>query len=105
MSAHDGLPFLGELILFLALAGVLIPLLQRRAINPVLGFLALGAIVGPHGVGRFVDTLPWLSYLSFSEVDHVAVFAELGVVFLMFMIGLEMSIDRLWAMRRWPPRA
>ena len=101
MSAHDGLPFLGELILFLALAGVLIPLLQRRAINPVLGFLALGAIVGPHGVGRFVDTLPWLSYLSFSEVDHVAVFAELGVVFLMFMIGLEMSIDRLWAMRRW----
>ena len=44
MSAHDGLPFLGELILFLALAGVLIPLLQRRAINPVLGFLALGVL-------------------------------------------------------------
>lgn len=101
MSAHDGLPFLRELILFLGLSGVLIPLLQRHAINPVLGFLALGTVVGPYGLGRFVEHLPWLHYLAFPSTEDVAVFAELGVTFLMFMIGLELSVNRLWSMRRW----
>ncbi|NMG32459.1 hypothetical protein [Aromatoleum evansii] len=50
MDAHDAPAFLHEVILFLALAGVLIPLLQRRSINPVLGFLAVGMIVGPFGL-------------------------------------------------------
>ena len=101
MSAHDGLPFLREVILFLGFSGVLIPLLQRHAINPVLGFLALGTVVGPYGLGRFVDDLPWLRYLAFPRTEDVAVFAELGVIFLMFMIGLELSVNRLWSMRRW----
>ena len=101
MSAHDGLPFLRELILFLGFSGVLIPLLQRHSINPVLGFLALGTVIGPYGLGRFVDDLPWLRYLAFPRTEDVAVFAELGVIFLMFMIGLELSINRLWSMRRW----
>ena len=101
MSAHEGLPHLRELILFLCLSGVLIPLLQRRNINPVLGFLAMGTLVGPYGLGRLVEYWPWLEPLTFPRVEDVAVFAELGVIFLMFMIGLEMSIDRLWALRRW----
>ena len=101
MSAHEGLPHLRELILFLCLSGVLIPLLQRRNINPVLGFLAMGTLVGPYGLGRLVAHWPWLEPLTFPRVEDVAVFAELGVIFLMFMIGLEMSIDRLWALRRW----
>ncbi|NMG43180.1 potassium transporter [Aromatoleum toluvorans] len=100
MDAHDAPAFLHEVILFLALAGVLIPLLQRRSINPVLGFLAVGMIVGPFGLGQHTDSVPWLSYLTFSRQEDVAVFAEFGVIFLMFMIGLEMSVDRLWAMRR-----
>ena len=100
MDAHAAPGFLREVILFLALAGVLIPLLQRRAINPVLGFLAVGMLVGPFGLGRFTDETPWLSYLTFPRTEDVEVFAEFGVVFLMFMIGLEMSVDRLWAMRR-----
>lgn len=100
MDAHAAPGFLREVILFLALAGVLIPLLQRRAINPVLGFLAVGMIVGPFGLGRFTPETPWLSYLTFPRKEDVEVFAEFGVIFLMFMIGLEMSVDRLWAMRR-----
>ncbi|MBD5803038.1 Glutathione-regulated potassium-efflux system protein KefC [Azoarcus sp. Aa7] len=100
MDAHDAPAFLHEVILFLALAGVLIPLLQRRSINPVLGFLAVGMIVGPFGLGQHTDSSPWLRYLTFSRQEDVAVFAEFGVIFLMFMIGLEMSVDRLWAMRR-----
>ncbi len=101
MPAPDGLPYLRELILFLGLSGVLIPLLQRHAINPVLGFLAVGTVIGPYGLGRFVDQLPWLHYLAFPRTEDVAVFAELGVTFLMFMIGLELSVNRLWSMRRW----
>lgn len=92
--------FLREVILFLGLAGVLIPLLQHRRINPVLGFLAVGMIVGPFGLGRLTAETPWLHYLTFSRAEDVEVFAEFGVIFLMFMIGLEMSVDRLWAMRQ-----
>jgi len=100
MSDHAALPYLSEAILFLVLAGVLIPLLEKRSINPVLGFLALGTVVGPFGLGALAPDFPLLSYVSFTRADHVATFAELGVIFLMFTIGLEMSLERLWAMRR-----
>jgi len=100
MDAHATPAFLHEVILFLILAGVLVPLLQRRRINPVLGFLAVGMIVGPFGLGQYTDSTAWLRYLTFSRKEDVEVFAEFGVIFLMFMIGLEMSVDRLWAMRR-----
>ncbi|MCB1888144.1 MAG: cation:proton antiporter [Rhodocyclaceae bacterium] len=99
MSEHAALPYLSETILFLVLAGVLIPLLEKRAINPVLGFLAVGTVVGPFGLGALAGEWPQLSYISFTRSDHVATFAELGVIFLMFTIGLEMSVERLWAMR------
>ena len=47
MDAPSPVPLLREIILFLALAGVLIPLLARLRINPVLGFLAIGTLIGP----------------------------------------------------------
>jgi CPA2 family monovalent cation:H+ antiporter-2 len=95
------LPFLREILLFLGLAGVLIPLLQRLRINQVLGFLAVGALLGPFGLGRMAQDLPWLGWFTFPNNGNVAMLAELGVLFLMFMIGLELSAARLWAMRRW----
>jgi len=100
MDAHAAPPFLTEVILFLVLSGVLIPLLQRRRINPVLGFLAVGMALGPFGLGKLTAAAPWLSYFTFSRKEDVEVFASFGVIFLMFMIGLGMSVDRLWAMRR-----
>lgn len=100
MDAHSAPAFLNELILFLVLAGVLIPLLQRVRVSPVLAFLALGMMVGPFGLGRFTDSSPWLGYVTFARTEDVEPFAAFGVIFLMFMIGLEMSVDRLWAMRR-----
>ncbi|MDO9596823.1 MAG: cation:proton antiporter [Azoarcus sp.] len=100
MDAHGTFPFLKETILFLALSGVLIPLLARLKINPVLGFLAVGTLLGPYGIASFGGSAPWLNYITFSSQDDVETLAELGVIFLMFMIGLEMSIDRLWSMRK-----
>jgi len=94
------LPFLREILLFLSLAGILIPLLQRLRINQVLGFLAVGALLGPFGLGRMAQDTPWLGWFTFPNNGNVAMLAELGVLFLMFMIGLELSAARLWAMRR-----
>jgi CPA2 family monovalent cation:H+ antiporter-2 len=97
----DALPFLREALLFLALAGLLMPLLQRLHINQVLGFLAAGVIVGPYGLGLWAGDHAWLRYLVFQRPEGIAPLAELGVLFLMFMIGLELSASRLWALRRW----
>ena len=101
MSEQAGLPFLRETLLFLTLSGVLIPLLQRLRVNQVLGFLGVGLVVGPYGLGLWVDTWPWLAQFTFPQSEGVKVLAEMGVLFLMFMIGLELSAERLWAMRRW----
>ena len=101
MQEQHAIPFLREILLFLALAGILIPTLQRLRINQVLGFLAAGALLGPFGLGLLAKQMPWVGYLTFANSDEVKVLAELGVLFLMFMIGLELSAARLWAMRRW----
>jgi hypothetical protein len=52
-------PFLREILLFLSLAGILIPTLQRLRINQVLGFLAVGALFGPFGLGRMAQDRAW----------------------------------------------
>lgn len=101
MQEQHAFPFLREILLFLTLSGILIPTLQRLRINPVLGFLAVGALLGPFGLGRMAEDLHWLGWFTFPNNDDVAMLAELGVLFLMFMIGLELSAARLWAMRRW----
>jgi CPA2 family monovalent cation:H+ antiporter-2 len=101
LEAYQALPFLKDTLLFLTLAGILIPLLQRLRINQILGFLAAGALVGPFGLGALVDQWPVLDYLTFSKTSDIKPFAELGILFLMFMIGLELSTERLWALRYW----
>lgn len=101
MDHHAGLPFLREALLFLTLAGILIPLLQRFKINQVLGFLTIGVVLGPFGVAQFAQQMPWLSVIAFSGDAEVQSLAELGVMFLMFLIGLELSAERLWSLRRW----
>lgn len=101
MQEQHAFPFLRETLLFLALAGILIPTLARWRINQVLGFLAVGALLGPFGLGLFAADLPALNYLTFPRAEGVVALAELGVMFLMFMIGLELSAARVWALRRW----
>ncbi len=97
---HAEAMHLHEVLVFLAAAGVVVPLIRRLGISPVLGFLVVGLLIGPYGLARFSETLPWIDYVVISQIEGVRALAELGVVFLLFMIGLELSIDRLWAMRR-----
>jgi CPA2 family monovalent cation:H+ antiporter-2 len=101
VQEQHAFPFFREIILFLILAGILIPTLQRLRINQVLGFLAVGALVGPFGLGLHATEFPWLAWLTFPSGQGISMLAEIGVLFLMFMIGLELSAARLWAMRAW----
>jgi len=89
-----------DLVVFLAAAGVVVPLFNRLRISPVLGFLAAGVLLGPDGLGRFAQSQGWLSWLTIGDQAQIRQLSELGVAFLLFMIGLELSWERLKAMRR-----
>ena len=100
MATHGGGGEYKDLVVFLAAAGVVVPLFNRLKISPVLGFLAAGVLLGPDGLARLADSLPWLSWLTISDPGQLRSLSELGVAFLLFMIGLELSWERLRAMRR-----
>ena len=89
-----------NLVAFLATAGIVAPLVKRLKLSPILGFLAAGVAIGPEGLGRFAERWPWLNYLTVAKPQEISAAAELGVVFLLFSIGLELSWERLRLMRR-----
>jgi CPA2 family monovalent cation:H+ antiporter-2 len=78
-----------DVLIFLVAAIVVVPAFRRLRTSPVLGYLAAGILVGPHGLAVIRD----------SESAHTL--AEFGVVFLLFMIGLELSVERLRALSRY----
>lgn len=100
MATHGGGGEYKDLVVFLAAAGVIVPLFNRLKISPVLGFLAAGVLLGPDGLARLAENAPWLSWLTISDATQIRSLSELGVAFLLFMIGLELSWERLRAMRR-----
>ena len=89
-----------ELLIVLGAAGIVVPLFHRLRISPVLGFMLVGAAVGPFGLGRLAPAHPFLSAITIPDPQAIAPIARLGVVLLLFMIGLELSFERLWTMRR-----
>lgn len=100
MTTHGGGGEYKDLVVFLAAAGVIVPLFNRLKISPVLGFLAAGVLLGPDGLARLSGNVPWLSWLTISDATQIRSLSELGVAFLLFMIGLELSWERLRSMRR-----
>ncbi len=89
-----------EALVVLGAAAVVVPLFHRLKLSPVLGFMLVGMAFGPHGLGALADRWPWLGPFAITSTDHIAPIAELGVVMLLFVIGLEMSFERLKLMRR-----
>ncbi len=79
--------FLQSSIVFLSAAVIAVPLAQRLGLGSVLGYLLAGVLIGPWGLGLI------------SDVDAILHFAELGVVLLLFLIGLELNPKKLWQMR------
>ena len=82
--------FLIQAAIFLVAAAFAAPLAKRLQIGSVLGYLFAGMLIGPYGLGRIYPVYSAQSVLEY---------AELGVVLLLFVIGLEMQPKRLWAMR------
>lgn len=100
MAATINIPVYSDALVVLATAGVVVPLVRYVGLNPVLGYLGAGALLGPLGLGSFIDKLPFLYWFTVVDARNVSGIAELGVVFLLFLIGLELSYDRLLSMRR-----
>ncbi len=89
LAAPDpAIPYLREAIILLASSVIAVATLHRLRLSPVLGYLVAGMAIGPSGFG-FI-----------AQVEAVRTFAELGVVFLLFMMGLDLSFERLKSMRR-----
>ena len=61
MEAHLGIPFLREVLIFLVASAVVVPLFHRLRASPVLGYLIVGGLIGPYGLGLLADDLGWLS--------------------------------------------
>jgi CPA2 family monovalent cation:H+ antiporter-2 len=89
-----------EALIFLGTAGVVIPIFRKLGISSILGFLIVGALVGPNMLGALAQDYPWLANIVFTETEQFTQLAELGVVFLLFLIGIELSFERLITMRR-----
>ncbi|MDQ3245418.1 MAG: cation:proton antiporter [Pseudomonadota bacterium] len=99
---HGGFSTSGfsDALVILGAAGLVIPAFARVRISPVIGFILIGLIAGPSGLGSMTTQYPWLNYITISNVEAVEPFAELGIILLLFSIGLELSFRRLWDMRR-----
>src|SRR6185369_11365123 len=80
--------YLELFLMFLLAAVVAVPLFRRFGLGAVLGYLFAGVVMGPFGLGLVKDA------------ESMLAFSELGVVMLLFVIGLELSPQRLWVMRR-----
>lgn len=84
----DGLgSFIGPIVVLTTAAVVAVPLFRRLGLGSVLGYFAAGAVVGPSVLGLFTDP------------DAILSFAELGIVMFLFIIGLALRPQKLWAMR------
>ena len=86
MRAKPG--FLQYAVVLLLAAVVAVPLAKRWQLGAVLGYLAAGALIGPSGIHLIGNT------------EQISQISELGVVLMLFVIGMELSPQRLWVMRR-----
>ena len=99
-AAEHGL-WVKDLFVFLAAAAVIVPIFHRARIGAVSAFLLVGLVVGPYGLVTLAGEYEFVRLLSIDDKSRVEPFAELGVMFLLFFIGLELSFRRLWSLRRY----
>lgn len=89
-----------EALIVLGSAALVIPVFHSLRVSPVIGYILIGMVVGPFGAGSLSEAIPWFTFFSVEKEGAISHAAEFGVVLLMFMIGLELSLERLIVMRR-----
>jgi monovalent cation:proton antiporter-2 (CPA2) family protein len=87
-STASHVSFLPPVLTFCGAAVVAVPVFRLIGLSAVLGYLAAGVVIGPSGLGLVGDPAT------------IATIAELGVVLLLFIIGLELKLSHLWSMKR-----
>ncbi|WP_421694179.1 cation:proton antiporter [Aestuariivirga sp.] len=89
-----------EFLIVLGVAGLAVPLFLRVGVNAVVAFLVMGILLSPDVMGPIAQRIPVFEILNIGDPESLGHIAELGVVFLLFLIGLELSFERLNTMRR-----
>ncbi|WP_415840894.1 cation:proton antiporter, partial [Nocardiopsis rhodophaea] len=89
LAAGETPEFLGPVVALLSVAGLIGALCVRLRVVPIVGFLLAGVVIGPHQLGVVAD------------VGHVRAAADIGVMLLLFTIGIEFSLERLAKIRRY----
>jgi|TARA_R100001244_G_scaffold20643_3_gene21487 CPA2 family monovalent cation:H+ antiporter-2 len=89
-----------DAIVILGAAGIVIPAFTRFRITPIIGFILVGLLLGPSGLGSLQSQYEWLQFVTISDREAIEPFAEMGIILLLFSIGLELSFKRLWSLRR-----
>lgn len=91
---------ISDLLVILGAAGIVIPAFARLRITPIIGFILVGIMVGPMGLGSLVPRYPMLEWVTITNAEAIHPIGEYGIILLLFSIGLELSFRRLWKMRR-----
>jgi len=89
-----------DAIVILGAAGIIIPAFARFRITPIIGFILVGILLGPSGLGSLQNQYSWLQFVTINDREAIEPFAEMGIILLLFSIGLELSFKRLWSLRR-----
>ena len=100
MASTINVAAFSDALVVLGTAGIVVPIVSRLGFSPVLAYLGAGALLGPLGLGSLINSFPALFWFTVGDAKDVAGIAELGIVFLLFLIGLELSLHRLLTMRR-----
>lgn len=100
MAAELQTEGISDIVVILGAAGIVIPAFARFRITPIIGFILVGILVGPMGLGGLVGQYPWLEWFSIDNAEDIRPIGEYGIILLLFSIGLELSFRRLWKMRR-----
>jgi len=93
-------PEMKDALVILGAAGIVIPVFARFRVTPIIGFILIGLLVGPYGLGTWAGQSPFIDAVTISDPERLTPFADFGIILLLFAIGLELSFNRLWQLRK-----